>query len=52
MRTGKCFAYCPRVTAFIVVYKDVRKILGGFFDSNYKYGCVMLTKMINIDLKS
>ena len=37
--------------AYMVVYMDVRKIWGGFFDSNYKYGCDILAKIINMDLK-
>ena len=39
------------MTAYIVVYGDVRKIWGGFFDSNYKHACGMLAKNINMDLK-
>ena len=39
------------VTAYIVVYRDVRKIWGGFFDLNYKYGCGSLAKIIIIGLK-
>ena len=39
------------VTAYIVVYRDARKIWGGFFDSNYKYGCGILAKIINMGLK-
>ena len=35
----------------IVVYKDVRKILSGFFDSDYKYGCAILARMINVAVK-
>ena len=27
------------VIAYILVYRDVRKIWGGFFDSDYEYGC-------------
>ena len=40
------------VIAYIVVYRDVRKIWGGFFDSNYKlYGCGILANIITMDLK-
>ena len=39
------------VTAYIEVYKDVRKIWGGFLDSSYKYGYGILTNIINKHLK-
>ena len=39
------------LSAYIIeVYKDVQKIWGGFFNSNYKYGCSMQARMINIDM--
>ena len=37
------------LSAYIIkVYEDVQKIWGGFFNSNYKYGCSMQARMINI----
>ena len=33
------------------IYIYVRKILGGFFDSNYKYGCGILANIINMDIR-
>ena len=36
---------------YIVVYKDVRKIWGGFFDSDHKYGCGILVNIINMGRK-
>ena len=36
------------ITAYIVVYRDVGKIWGEFFDSNYKYGCGILAKIIKM----
>ena len=39
------------LSAYIIeVYKDVQKIWGGFFSSNYKYGCSMQARMINMDM--
>ena len=34
-----------------MVYNGVRKLWGGFFDSNYQYGFGILAKIINMDLK-
>ena len=39
------------VTAYIELYWYVGKIWGGFFDSNYEYGCIILAKIINMGLK-
>ena len=39
------------VTAYTEVYRDVRKIRGESFDSNYKYGYGILAQIINMDLK-
>ena len=33
---------------YIYVYRDVRQIWGGVFDSNYKYRCGILAKKKNI----
>ena len=33
-----------------MVYRDVRKIWDGFFDSDYKYGCG-IAKIINMAMK-
>ena len=37
--------------AYIMVYRNVRKIWGGFFDSNYKYRFGILAKIINMGFK-
>ena len=37
------------LSAYIIeVYKDVQKIWGGFFNSNYEYGCSNQARIINI----
>ena len=46
---GKRARYSREVTAYIVVYRDVWKIWGGFLDSNCKYGCGILAKIINMN---
>ena len=45
-RGGRVGVLCAYI---IEVYKDVQKIWGGFFNSNYKYGCSMQARMINMD---
>ena len=44
---------CPAdlLIAYIEVYTDVRKIWGGFFDSDYKYGCGILSKFKNMAIQ-
>ena len=39
-----------QIAYIIEVYKNVQKIWGGFFNSNYKYGCSMKARMINMDM--
>ena len=40
------------VTSHIEVYRDVRKIGGGFFDLHYKYWCDNLAKIVCVDLNT
>ena len=37
------------VNAYLMVYRHVRKIWGGFFYSNHKYGCGILMKIISMN---
>ena len=41
---GVCVCVWGGGVTYIYVYRDVRQIWGGVFDSNYKYRCGILAK--------